>query len=455
MHAGNSNLAEATRSRSAELGRRITLAAWVAIFAAVDFDRRLLPWTAAVIAAIAGIEFALVRWRRSRAAFVAAHFALAAILSAHATVTLSSFDLGLTIGATAIAFASCAALVVHRASRRTLVSCCVFAGTCAMLAVAELALPPSIAWSMPGRADPYERWSADLFEPDPELGWVMRANATVEDRAYLDLDHLEWSAVYHTGANGQRVVPLRPERGPALLLFGCSYTFGHGLADEQTIAAQIQKARPEWRVFNCGALAYGTAQSWLAMRRCSEPAASEVAYVFIDDHLRRDSADRGWLRQFPREPIFQLDASGQLQRIPVGVLGYIARRVGWSLWKRSIVFRRLDALVPSGRDDERDVARAAALVDAMRADVRAKWGPACRFVIVFVPEAEEREMSTRARDLMRVLGQREFECIDGFRESNWTGRSPAGEFDRATGHPRPELAAEIASWITGALDHAH
>ncbi len=455
MHADNSSWAEAAQPSSAQLGRRIALAAWVAILAAVDFDTRLLPWAAAVIGAIAGIEIALLRWQRSPSAFVAAHFALGAIASAHAAVALSSFDLGLTLGAASIAFAACAWLVVQRASRRTLVSGCVCAGTCALLAIAELALPPGIAWSMPGRADSYERWSADLFEPDPELGWVMRANATVEDSAYLDPDHLEWSAIYHTGEDGERVVSARPERGPALLLFGCSYTFGHGLADEQTIAAQIQKARPQWRVFNFGALAYGTAQSWLAMRRCAEPAANEVAYVFIDDHLRRDSADRGWLRQFPREPIFQVDPSGRLQRIPVGVLGYIARRVGWSLWKRSIVFRRLDALVPSGRDDERDVARAAALVDAMRADVRAKWGPACRFVIVFVPEAQEHEMSARARDLMRILGQRGIECIDGFREANWTGRSPVGEFDRATGHPRAAFAAEIAGWITGSLDHTH
>jgi hypothetical protein len=450
MHAGNSSSADARARASPARARRVGLVCWIVTFAAIDFDARLLPWTLAVLGAMTAVEIALARWQRSLSVFVAAHLALAALACAHAAVCLAAFDLGLTLFAASIALAGCAALLVPRASRGTMALCCISAGTCALLAIAELAVPPEIAWAMPGAADPYERWSADLFEPDRELGWVMRANATVQDSAYLDPEHVEWSAIYHTDEDGGRAVPARPEQGPVLLLFGCSYTFGHGLWDGETIAAQVQSARRDWRVFNHGVLAYGTAQSWLAMKRSAQPIANEVVYVFIDDHLRRDSADRGWLRQFPREPIFEVDSTGGLQRIPVGVFGYVARRAGWSLWKRSIVFRRLDALAGNASTDERDVERAATIVDAMRADVRAKWGDACRFVVVFVPEAQERVMSARSREVLRHLTERGIECIDGF-----SRQVREGAFDRSTGHPRPAFAAEIAGWIHPSLDPPH
>lgn len=434
--------------------RRAGMLAWVVLLQAIAFDIQLLAWTVAVLCAVAVVEFVLVRFGRSRAMLALGHLALACGACAHAWVCLSAFDVGLSLLASAVALGASAMLVLAHGLRRTTRVCAALAGSAALLAAVELAHSPCIAWPNAETSEPFERWSVDLFHPDPELGWVMQKSAMAEDDAYLDPGHVEWRAVYHTDENGGRAVPGRPSSGPALLLFGCSFTFGHGLDDADTIAAELQRKLPNARVFNYGALAYGTAQSWLALRRCGERTVNQVVYVFIDDHLRRDGADRGWLRQFPGEPLFELDSSGRLQRSSPGCLAYVARRVGWSLWKRSFVFRRLDALTAVRPDDERDVRRAAAIIEEMRADVRSKWGPACRFVTLFAPEAQEREMNARSRRLHDALRQRGIECLDGFAEVGRTSSdaeagSGSARFDRATGHPRPALAAEIAAEIAG------
>jgi len=80
-----------------------------------------------------------------------------------------------------------------------------------------------------------------FYELVDDVGYVPRANAQmtraeVEGRAFTN------DVVYTTGPDHFRVVPEAPPNPDAcVLLFGDSFTFGDGVSDEETYAAQIAK----------------------------------------------------------------------------------------------------------------------------------------------------------------------------------------------------------------------
>lgn len=82
---------------------------------------------------------------------------------------------------------------------------------------------------------------------------------------------------YTFDKNGHRIVPVNPENPEAdLLLFGCSYTFGEALEDEEAWAWKLsQDLGPDWRVTNYSFSAFG-AQQMLGMLEDDElePAPS-------------------------------------------------------------------------------------------------------------------------------------------------------------------------------------
>ena len=80
-----------------------------------------------------------------------------------------------------------------------------------------------------------------LFELVDDVGFVPRASAQLEARADVE-GRTIYDVVYTTGPDHFRVVPQATETPDAcVLLFGDSFTFGDGVADEEAYAAQIVK----------------------------------------------------------------------------------------------------------------------------------------------------------------------------------------------------------------------
>lgn len=430
----------ARRSHSKSIpptARHVLTAIAIAVPPLAAFDARLWSEIAAIFGAALAIEFVLSF--ATGALAVAASALLALLLCAHAAIHWMPLDLGASL-------AACAAitLVCAYAARGRLARALVAIGaSLTFFAAVELAFPPSIAFVDSHGREAHELWSADLYQPDAELGWRANRSVSVVDTSFLASGEREWTATYHTEADGGRVVPDRPASGPCMLLFGCSYAFGHGLDDELTIAAQVQRALPTERVFDYGALAYGGVQSRLALERCEQPAARCVLYLYIDDHLRRDGGDAEWLRQFPDTPLFDVDATDALVRRAVSRCETTRRRIEGSLWKRSFWFRRLAALRDAAIDEATAIAREQAVVLAMRADVERKWGSECRFAVAFLPEPDALRMPPRSRQLAERLRARGVECVDLF--DAVPGRPRLDDFDRSTGHPRADWARRIAN----------
>lgn len=100
---------------------------------------------------------------------------------------------------------------------------------------------------------------------------------------------------YVFDSNNRRTMPPVSEKpGADILLFGCSYTFGYGLENEQTWAFKLAKdLGPDWRITNYGFSAYG-AQEMLDMLEdgfVEKPVAPfrEALFLAISAHLHRPS----------------------------------------------------------------------------------------------------------------------------------------------------------------------
>jgi hypothetical protein len=166
-----------------------------------------------------------------------------------------------------------------------------------------------------------------FHDPDPDLGWILRAG------------HWQYGP-YATGGtpievtiSSDRSRRTRLDPGddagsprPQVLLVGCSFTFGWGVSDDETWAWGLQALRPDLDVRNRGTAAYGTFQALLLLERllASGERPAHVIYGFIPDHGVRNVAAPGWMKalgmftgqNIVEFPYCELDRDGRLVRHP-------------------------------------------------------------------------------------------------------------------------------------------
>jgi hypothetical protein len=137
-----------------------------------------------------------------------------------------------------------------------------------------------------------------LHRPDPEIGWVLTSDAIRLPHRLLDAQGtVQYDVVYSVMA-GQRRTSATPAGGPALITAGCSFTFGHGLNDEDTWPWMLQEKLPDYRVINVGSMGYGTDQALLAAEREVRRHPGKTAAVvlgFGDFQIERNRCTQGWL----------------------------------------------------------------------------------------------------------------------------------------------------------------
>jgi hypothetical protein len=84
---------------------------------------------------------------------------------------------------------------------------------------------------------------------------------------------------------------------PQIWIFGCSFTHGWSLSDEQTYPWQVQRRIPEYEVVNFGVSGYGTVQSLIQFREALEQRSrSDVAIIaYASFHDERNTFSRDGL----------------------------------------------------------------------------------------------------------------------------------------------------------------
>ncbi len=147
-----------------------------------------------------------------------------------------------------------------------------------------------------------------LFRPNPVLGWSLTPNHGVRVQFRPDV-------VQTIDGDGWRSVVNRPtDPAPRLMVYGCSFTYGTGLADAETYVALLQQAMPEARLFNRGIGGHSTVQNFLQFRRDLQAGKTDAAiFGIFSDHRFRNIAHPSRMKQFLSKEWYELG----VEHVPV------------------------------------------------------------------------------------------------------------------------------------------
>ncbi|MDR0338852.1 MAG: hypothetical protein LBH65_01085 [Desulfovibrio sp.] len=198
------------------------------------------------------------------------------------------------------------------------------------------------------RSDPELRsFTESVDEDDPILGRRFKAGAVrLLSRGFMQGKEV-YNVVYSTLESGWRVTPQNPDASVAVVFFGCSYTFGMGLEDEEAFPFRVGQALgPEYQVFNFAFPGYGAHQMLAQIENgFLDPLAARYDciipfFLTIEDHKMR-SAGQDWARKGPRYVLEngRLEHRGKVSDISRYTLGPVKR-----FFRNCLIYRRFDDL---------------------------------------------------------------------------------------------------------------
>jgi hypothetical protein len=134
----------------------------------------------------------------------------------------------------------------------------------------------------------FDSWAG----PNVEMGWVNRAGtwkSAEPGNAPMSFD-----------ADGRRNDPAgnKPVNLSRILVVGCSFTQGYGVADDQTFSHFVNQSLPSAELLNFGTGAYGSYQSRLRVNhyfKAAHPTTTLVIYGLFYSHHLRDLAPLPWI----------------------------------------------------------------------------------------------------------------------------------------------------------------
>jgi hypothetical protein len=157
-------------------------------------------------------------------------------------------------------------------------------------------------------------FSDGFIVPDDVLGWApakgIQAHAFKQGPAGLlhGPQGILFDTNYTIDPNGLRIAPRwdRENSAATILFFGCSFTFGEGVKDNETLPYQVgAQSGGRYRVFNFGFEAYGPEQMLAAIEhgmvsRIVDTTPKYAYYVAIPNHVWRVAGRTAWGRHAPR-----------------------------------------------------------------------------------------------------------------------------------------------------------
>lgn len=149
---------------------------------------------------------------------------------------------------------------------------------------------------------------------DPGLGWALAKGVQTRARRQRH-GRLLYDVTYTIDADGLRVSPAteKTRQVGTVLFFGCSFTFGDGLQDNETLPYQVGlQSGGRWRTFNFACGNYGPHQMLAALEdgrvaRVLDSRPQYAFYVAIPIHVARVAGKIATGKGAPR---YRLDTAG-------------------------------------------------------------------------------------------------------------------------------------------------
>lgn len=251
-----------------------------------------------------------------------------------------------------------------------------------------------------------------FYANDPKRGVVHIPNAVIR------VETPEYDVLYSTDEVGARRVPGAPGTGPMAIFLGDSFTFGHGVEDDEAYPARVQTHWPGTRVRNRGLNGGSTANALIALRDdLARGDVSLVVYGWIVLHDVRNYLDRSWLEMMARShqklPLFRVQDG------------------------RPVDMRLVGVSEGRSRDEEGFVEEEFRVTEALIGELaRETRAHGARFVFAVLPIHLGTDVQRAAlAHLAPVLRANEIEVVDLQDEE---GLSADEMFFPVDGHPKPE-----------------
>ena len=197
--------------------------------------------------------------------------------------------------------------------------------SCGLLLAAEYAFYRLDQRRLAGQSRQGTHLEGHAYDFSWRLGYAPKPNSVATGTLRVD-GQVIYDCHYTTDEFGRRVVPANAEEPPEqrrefLLLFGCSFVFGEGVKDGESLPNYVAALSKGYTVYNYGCSGYGPAQMLAQLERDDfeaeivEPSGALV-YVYFPGHIRRAIGSMSITTQWGRHfPCYELDDAGSLVRL--------------------------------------------------------------------------------------------------------------------------------------------
>lgn len=158
---------------------------------------------------------------------------------------------------------------------------------------------------------------------DPDCGGLPRPNSRTRAYKRAPDGQVVYDVLYTIDSFARRVSFKSSRVHPKefLLFLGCSFTFGEGVSDDETLPSQAAKINSRYHSYSYSFHGWGPGN---ILRRIQKPnfadeideTRGKAVYLFIDDHLRRVVGNLSidmFIRRSDQLPYYFLDGQGNLQ----------------------------------------------------------------------------------------------------------------------------------------------
>lgn len=193
---------------------------------------------------------------------------------------------------------SCFGLLLRRNN-----SWCYFVTTCLIsICILEILVPKILSWgNRPTSSSMEGDYTKNYFVSNEQIGAV--AMPGIHSSLKIVDGNIVYDAIYTIGKDGYRVTPIASSnafKSRAVNFFGCSFTFGEGVNDNQTLPYFYQTLTNN-KVKNYGFHGYGVHQSLVQLRKLDNTKSRNVNFLLTAPwHSERSSCDASYAKGSPR-----------------------------------------------------------------------------------------------------------------------------------------------------------
>ncbi len=255
-----------------------------------------------------------------------------------------------------------------------------------------------------------------------------------------------FDVTYTLDRDGNRVTP-QPvcATNRHILFVGCSFTFGAGVEDEETLPAIVAEAMPNWEVSNLARGGYGTANIYSMLQNPETLAAYRgndalMVYVYFPGHVKRSIGTMeivtAWGANYPYYRI----ENDKVLRAGTFATARPIRQELYSYLAHDPILKHFNIDLPLIIGDK-DFRLTTRLISECRSNFQERF-PAGKFVVVIFPTQGEPRV---VRRILPFLDEFEIQYLDYCDALEGGGEAAFFPYD---GHTKPEGLRVLGNRLT-------